>query len=294
MKLAFTKMHGAGNDFVVIDGVRQRFVPTPEVIRFLADRHFGIGADQVLLVEKPQHKENDFRYRIFNCDGGEVEQCGNGARCFMVFVREQGLTSKSDIRVETKKAVIVPHIAADGRVTVDMGEPSFAPDSLPFVPDGLESRAEGRSMLYHAALGGEEAWFSAASMGNPHAVIRVGDTDAAPVETLGPKLERAPFFPKRVNVGFLQAVDRTHGRLRVFERGAGETLACGTGTCAAAVEGIRRGFFDSPVTLSLRGGDLTVRWDGRTDPHARVFLTGPAQSVFSAVIDIPEDLSRYA
>ena len=238
--LKFTKMQGAGNDFVMLDGIRQDIEPTPALIRYLADRRFGIGADQVLMVERARLPGVDFRYRIFNCDGDEVEQCGNGARCFAVFVREEGLTDKTSIRVETMKAVIEPEVRPDGRVTVNMGPARKAPEVLPFVPEGLESGTEGASRIYHAHLSCSDVWFSALSMGNPHAVIRVEDVDAAPVAEVGPRMEYFSAFPARVNVGFLQVVSRTRGKLRVWERGAGETLACGTGACAAAVEGISR------------------------------------------------------
>lgn len=288
--LSFTKMQGAGNDFVMLNGIAQNINPTPELIRFLADRRFGIGADQVLMVERSERSDTDFRYRIFNCDGGEVEQCGNGARCFAVFVREEGLTQSRRIRVETMKAVIEPVVTEDGRVTVDMGEPRFMPSDLPFVPDGLETKTEGLSKVYHAPVGCGDVCFSTASMGNPHAVIVVDDVNAAPVETVGPAVEHCRAFPARVNVGFLEVVDRTHAKLRVWERGAGETLACGTGSCAAVVEGIRRGYFDSEVTLEARGGTLTIRWDGLSDPYAKVYLTGPAVTVFKGTVTLPEEL----
>ncbi len=288
--LKFTKMQGAGNDFVMLDGIRQDIEPTPALIRYLADRRFGIGADQVLMVERARLPGVDFRYRIFNCDGDEVEQCGNGARCFAVFVREEGLTDKTSIRVETMKAVIEPEVRPDGRVTVNMGPARKAPEVLPFVPEGLESGTEGASRIYHAHLPCSDVWFSALSMGNPHAVIRVEDVDAASVAEVGPRMEYFSAFPARVNVGFLQVVSRTRGKLRVWERGAGETLACGTGACAAAVEGISRGWFDEEVTLQARGGELTIRWEGLKTPDAPVMMTGPATTVFKGVITIPEGI----
>ncbi len=288
--LKFTKMQGAGNDFVMLDGIRQSIEPTPSLIRFLADRRFGIGADQILMVEHARISGVDFRYRIFNCDGDEVEQCGNGARCFAVFVREEGLTDKSRIRVETMRAVIEPEVRPDGRVTVNMGPARKVPEELPFVPDGLECLAEGASKIYHAHFSNADAWFSAVSMGNPHAVIRVDDVDVAPVAEVGSQMEHFSAFPSRVNVGFLQVVSRTSGRLRVWERGAGETLACGTGACAVAVEGISRGWFDEEVTLQARGGELTIHWEGLKTPDAPVLMTGPATTVFKGVITIPEGI----
>ncbi|MGD9787599.1 MAG: diaminopimelate epimerase [Sulfuricellaceae bacterium] len=274
MKLKFTKMHGLGNDFVVIDGVSQAVSLTPERVRFLADRHFGIGCDQLLLVESSAVA--DFRYRIFNADGGEVEQCGNGARCFVRFVHDQGLTAKSEIRVETLKGIIQPRLEADGQVTVDMGPPRFEPAEVPFV-------AEGRALTYELDLVEETVEVSALSMGNPHAVQVVADAETAPVERQGPLIERHPRFPNRVNAGFMQVLDRHAIKLRVYERGAGETLACGTGACAAAVAGIARGLVDSPVTVHTRGGDLVIRWEGEGRP---VLMTGPAVTVFEGEIDL--------
>ena len=291
-ELRFAKMHGAGNDFVMLDAIHQDIRPTPALICFLADRRFGIGADQVLLVERSDREDVDFRYRIFNADGGEVEQCGNGARCFAVFVREAGLTQKRAIRVETMKAIIEPQVQEDGRVTVNMGVPHWDPETLPFIPEGLEVRHEGVSPIYKAPLKDAEIWFSTASMGNPHAVIRVCDVDKAPVAQVGSYIETCAHFPARVNVGFLEVVSQMQGRLRVWERGAGETLACGTGACAAAVEGMRRGYFHNEVTLQARGGELTIQWDGMRQANAPVFMTGPAQTVFKGVITIPECLSN--
>ena len=274
--MKFTKMHGAGNDFVVIDGVHQHISLTPEQLRLLADRHFGVGCDQILLVEKSQNKEADFRYRIFNADGGEVEQCGNGARCFVRFVHDQKLTGKREIVVETKSGLIVPRLEEDGRVTVNMGAPIFEAARIPFV-GGTEQVSEALE------VSGATLHISALSMGNPHAVQVVGDIESANVATLGPLIEQHPRFPKRVNAGFMQVVDRHNIKLRVFERGAGETLACGTGACAAAVAGIRLGLLHSPVHVLTHGGALGVAWDGVGQP---VMLTGPAITVFDGEIEI--------
>ena len=276
MSLKFTKMHGAGNDFVVLDGVRQPIALSPEQIRFIADRHFGIGCDQVLLVEKTQRDDADFRYRIFNADGGEVEQCGNGARCFMRFVHDQGLTSKREFVVETRSGLISPRLEDDGRVTVNMGAPIFDPSQIPFVSDSHE-------VLQPLQLGNEVAQITAVSMGNPHAVQVVGDIEAAPVTTQGPLIERHPRFPRRVNAGYMQIVDREHIKLRVFERGAGETLSCGTGACAAVVAGIRHGLLDATVHVATRGGTLTISWAGERSP---VLMTGPAITVFEGEINL--------
>ncbi|MEW5771286.1 MAG: diaminopimelate epimerase [Pseudomonadota bacterium] len=280
MRLRFTKMHGLGNDFVVFDGIAQRIDLTPEQYRQLADRHFGVGCDQILLVEAATQPGVDFRYRIFNADGGEVQQCGNGARCFARFVYDKGLTQKREIRVETASGVIVPRLEADGQVTVDMGPPRFAPAEIPFV-------ASEQALTYVVDVEGEHGVepieLSALSMGNPHAVRVVCNLDTAPVQTLGATLERHPRFPERVNVGFMQVLHRREVKLRVFERGSGETLACGTGACAAVVAGITRGLLDDTVTVHTRGGDLSIRWAG--DGHS-VFLTGPAVSVFEGEIDL--------
>jgi len=275
MILKFTKMHGAGNDFVVIDGVRQKVELTPEQFRFIADRHFGVGCDQILLVEKSQLAEADFRYRIFNADGGEVEQCGNGARCFVRFVHDHKLTPKREIVVETHGGLIRPSLEADGRVTVNMGAPVFDPARIPFDGQGAESEP--------LDVAGEMLTISAVSMGNPHAVQVVDDVEAAPVERLGPLIEHHPRFPKRVNAGFMQVKDRGHIRLRVYERGAGETLSCGTGACAAVVAGIRRGLLDSPVNVATHGGTLTIAWAGEGEP---VLMTGPAITVFEGEIHL--------
>jgi len=276
MNLKFTKMHGAGNDFVVIDGVRQKVELSPEQLRLLADRHFGVGCDQILLVEKAQRAEADFRYRIFNADGGEVEQCGNGARCFVRFVYDQQLTRKREIVVETKGGLISPRLEDDGRVTVDMGAPIFDAALIPF--DGISA-----AVSVPLDVAGEMQEISVLSMGNPHAVQVVADVERAPVEKLGPLIERHPRFPKRVNAGFMQVMDRGHIRLRVYERGSGETLSCGTGACAAAVAGIRRGLLDSPVSVATRGGLLSIAWNGEGAP---VLLTGPAITVFEGEISL--------
>jgi len=276
MTLKFTKMHGAGNDFVVLDGVRQPIALSPEQIRFIADRHFGIGCDQILLVEKTQREDADFRYRIFNADGGEVEQCGNGARCFVRFVHDHKLTHKRAIVVETKSGLISPRLEDDGRVTVNMGAPIFDPSHIPFVSDSHE-------VIQPLQFGNEVVRITAVSMGNPHAVQVVDDVETAPVTTQGPLIERHPRFPRRVNVGYMQVVDRSHIRLRVFERGAGETLSCGTGACAAVVAGIRRGLLDGTVHVATRGGTLTINWAGERSP---VLMTGPAITVFDGEINL--------
>jgi diaminopimelate epimerase len=276
MKLTFTKMQGAGNDFVVIDGVRQSIDLSPTQVRILADRHFGVGCDQILLVEPTARPDCDFRYRIFNADGGEVQQCGNGARCFVRFVHEQGLTPKREIRVETAAGIIVPRLEADGQVTVDMGAPRFNPAEIPFV-------AAAQALTYVIDVDGEAVELSVLSMGNPHAVRVVCNTDSAPVLELGAKIEHHPSFPERVNVGFMQVLHRREINLRVFERGAGETLACGTGACAAVVAGITRGLLDGTVQVHTRGGDLSLRWAGIGH---NVFLTGPAVTVFQGEIEL--------
>lgn len=268
-ELRFTKMQGLGNDFVVVDATREPFTLAPADIRRLADRRFGVGCDQVLVVE-PARGDADFRYRIFNSDGGEVEQCGNGARCFVVFVREHGLTDKREIRVETAGGLIVPRMEPDGEVIVDMGVPRFLPEEVPFI-GGTGGVVEPLD------VDGTVVQISALSMGNPHAVQVVADVDSAPVATMGPLIERHPRFPRRVNAGFMQVVDRATIRLRVFERGAGETLACGTGACAAVVAGIRRGLLDAYVRVVTRGGDLAIAWPGG---DAAVTMKGPARTVF--------------
>ena len=275
MKLKFTKMQGLGNDFVVLDGINQTIALDREQIRKLADRHFGIGCDQILLVEKAEGQA-DFRYRIFNADGGEVEQCGNGARCFVRYVYDHGLTQKNEIRIETLSGVISPHLEVNGNVTVNMGKPIFEPEAIPFA-------AEKRALTYPLELKGQPVTISAVSMGNPHAVRVVPDVDNAPVDMEGALIESHPRFPKRVNVGYLQVMDRTHIKLRVFERGAGETLACGTGACAAVVAGINLGLLDHRVKVSTRGGELTISWQGNDEP---VWMTGPAVTVFEGEINL--------
>ena len=281
MRIRFTKMHGQGNDFVVLDGVRQALPIGEREARFLADRHRGVGCDQVLLVEPPRSGANDFRYRIFNADGGEVEQCGNGARCFARFVLDEGLTDKREIRVETASGVIVPKVEDSGQVTVDMGAPRFDPREVPFLAASDETTHELR-------VAGSPVRLSVLSMGNPHAVQVVDDVERAPVTEQGPLLERHPSFPQRVNAGYMQVVSRSHIRLRVWERGAGETLACGTGACAAVVAGIRRGLLDSEVRVTTRGGDLAIRWPG---PGRPVMMTGDAVRVFDGEIEIGGDLT---
>ena len=275
MKLKFTKMHGLGNDFVVLDGINQKIDLDRQQIRTLADRHFGIGCDQLLLVEEAEGTA-DFRYRIFNADGGEVEQCGNGARCFVRYVHEHGLTHKNEIRIETLSGVISPKLEVNGDVTVNMGKPQFEPEEIPFI-------AEKRELTYSLEIQGRLVTISVVSMGNPHAVLLVQSVDTAPVEVDGALIEVHPRFPKKVNVGFMQIVDRSRIRLRVFERGAGETLACGTGACAAVVVGIRLGLLDRQVTVSTRGGELTINWDGNDAP---VWMTGPAVTVFEGEINL--------
>jgi diaminopimelate epimerase len=283
MKLKFTKMHGAGNDFVVIDAIHQQIDFTPAQWRHLADRRFGVGADQMLVVERPQSPGVDFRYRIYNSDGGEVEQCGNGARAFVRYVTEKGLTDKPAIRVETLSGVIEPRLEADGGITVDMGAPILEPARVPFDASGLEGRPQGHDTLWPLDANGATVWISVVSMGNPHAVQVVEDSETAPVASQGPAIEQHPRFPKRVNAGFMQILDRHAIRLRVYERGAGETLACGTGACAAVVAGIRRGLLDSPVKIATRGGDLSIAWAGGNAP---VLLTGPAVTVFDGEIEL--------
>jgi diaminopimelate epimerase len=283
MKLKFTKMHGAGNDFIVVDAINQQVDLSIDQWRRLADRRFGIGADQILVVERPTDAGVDFRYRIFNNDGGEVEQCGNGSRAFVRFVVDKGLTQARSIRVQTMSGIISPRLEDDGSVTVDMGAPRLVPAEVPFDETGLAGMVQGDDTLWPLPVGDETAFVSVVSMGNPHAVQVVDDVDAAPVEETGPLIERHVRFPKRVNAGYLQVIDRHHIRLRVFERGAGETLACGTGACAAVVAGIRRGLLDSPVRVSARGGELSIAWAGPDQP---VYLSGPAVSVFEGEVEI--------
>jgi diaminopimelate epimerase len=276
MKLAFTKMHGLGNDFVVIDATRAPLALSVAQLRHIADRRFGIGCDQILQVEPPREAGTDFYYRIFNADGGEVEQCGNGARCFVRFVHERGLTNKGEIRVGTVSGIIVPRLEADGMVTVDMGAPEFAPARIPF-------ETPQQAPTYALDVGGRTVEINALSMGNPHAVQFVADVAAAPLDSEGPLIEKHARFPRRVNAGFVQVVDRAHIRLRVYERGAGETLACGTGACAAVVAGIQRGLLDARVRVTTRGGDLSILWEGVGRP---VLMTGPAVTVFQGEIEL--------
>ncbi len=277
MRLRFTKMQGLGNDFVVVDAVNQSVQFTPARVRHLADRHFGVGCDQVLVVERSEHADVDFRYRIFNSDGGEVEQCGNGARCFVRFAHDKGLTTKREIRVATAAGIISPRLEDNGLVSVDMGVPVLEAARVPFVADGDEP--------VHALElpNGDRIAVTVVSMGNPHAVQVVASVDSAPVAETGPLIEGHPRFPARVNAGFMQVVDARRIRLRVFERGAGETLACGSGACAAVVAGMLRGVLKSPVAVETRGGMLQIEWSGKGQP---VLMTGPAESVFEGEIEL--------
>ncbi len=284
MRVRFTKMQGAGNDFVVLDETRGRLNLSPQQYRWLADRHFGVGADQILCVRPSPQAGIDFEYVIHNADGGEVEHCGNGARCFVRFVRERGLTDQSTIRVQTLSSVLTLRMLEDGRVTVDMGAPVFDLPAIPFDPMGLQPQVQGLWQQWPIPVDGAGVPVAVVSMGNPHAVLMVSDVDTAPVTSLGPLIERHPCFPRHVNVGFLQVVDRTQVRLRVWERGAGETLACGTGACAAVVAGIRLGYLDRRVDVQARGGLLTIEWDGGASP---VLMTGPAVTVFEGEVEIP-------
>lgn len=286
MNWNFTKMHGAGNDFVVLDGVRQTIEMTPERARALGDRHFGVGADQILLVERATRPDADFRYRIFNSDGSEVEHCGNGARCFVRFVHEQGLSDRNPLRAEIATGILVLDEGDDEQVTVEMGSTRFDPAALPFDTAGLPSVTQGQDTLWELDLDAPAGFprtvaLSAVAISNPHAVQVVDNVDTAPVAVLGPLIETHPRFARRVNAGFMQVVDRNNVRLRVFERGVGETLACGTGACAAVAAGIRRGLLDSPVRVQALGGVLTVAWNGE-----QLRMTGPAESVFTGQVDI--------
>jgi diaminopimelate epimerase len=289
MQLPFTKMQGAGNDFVVLDETQTRHNLSPAQYRFLGDRHFGVGADQILTVRPSPASGIDFSYVIHNADGNEVEHCGNGARCFMAFVRGQGLTSKDLVRVQTMNRVLELQWQADGRVTVDMEAPDFELAHLPFDASGLQPVPQANWQTWPLTLNGEDSPASVkvalVSMGNPHAVLLVDDVAAAPVGTLGPQVQALSAFPRGVNVGFMQLLSRSQVRLRVYERGAGETLACGTGACAAVVAGIRLGLLDAVVDVVTHGGVLTIRWDGLGTP---VFLTGPATTVFHGSIEIPD------
>jgi len=276
MEIIFTKMHGLGNDFVVIDGINQAVSLSVEQVRFIADRRFGVGCDQLLLVEKPQTDQAEFRYRIFNADGGEVQQCGNGARCFARFVTDQGLTQSQEIPVETAGGLIILKLEGNGDVTVNMGVPQFAPQSLPFI-------ADTQSSAYTLETREGEIEIAAVSMGNPHAVLQVDDVETANVAQLGPEIERHPRFPERVNVGFMQILSTEAIRLRVYERGAEETLACGTGACAAVAAGRLQGKLDDSVKVSLPGGELVIRWQGENEP---LFMTGPATRVFEGKISL--------
>ncbi|HEY7742194.1 MAG TPA: diaminopimelate epimerase [Burkholderiales bacterium] len=276
MRLKFTKMHGLGNDFVVLDALSRPLALSPEQLRRIADRHFGIGCDQILQVEPPRQPDTDYYYRIFNADGGEVEQCGNGARCFMRYLRDRGLTTRRELRVGTRAGVIVPRLEDDGQVTVDMGVPEFEPSRIPF-------DAPARAESYPLEVNGRRLEIVALSMGNPHAVQVVADIERAPVGTEGPLIEQHARFPQRVNAGYMQIVSRRRIRLRVYERGAGETLACGTGACAAAVAGILRGLLDHEVSVTARGGDLGISWAGEGKP---VMMTGPAVTVFEGEMEL--------
>ncbi|MBB3061045.1 diaminopimelate epimerase [Microbulbifer rhizosphaerae] len=270
MRVKFTKMHGLGNDFVMLDGISQRIKLSPEKIRRLADRHFGVGCDQVLVVEPPRTPDADFRYRIYNADGGEVENCGNGARCFARFVRERRLTGKRQLVVETAGGILQLNLLEGDQVSVDMGVPALEPEQIPFIADRYAD-------TYPLEVDGEVYTIGAVSMGNPHAVLLVEDVEQAPVNTLGPKIENHDRFPQRVNAGFLQVDSRTETRLRVFERGVGETRACGTGACAAVVSAHQRGLVDDTVRVRLPGGTLTIHWSG---PEQPVTMTGPATTVY--------------
>lgn len=276
MNLKFTKMQGIGNDFVVVDAYTSPLALSAEQIRYIADRHFGVGCDQLLMVERPTQDNVDFRYRIFNADGGEVEQCGNGARCFVRFVHEHQLTDKAEIAVETASGVIYPKLESDGNVTVNMGAPDFNPEHVPFI-------ADAPALTHVLDVAGQRVDIGVASMGNPHAVQVVPDVDEAPVAAQGPIIEAHPRFPQRVNAGFMQVVSSHEIKLRVYERGSGETLACGTGACAAVVTGIRQGLLESPVKVSTRGGQLQISWSGGSSP---VWMTGPAMTVFHGEIEL--------
>ncbi|MFM8768861.1 MAG: diaminopimelate epimerase [Rubrivivax sp.] len=291
MNLRFTKMQGAGNDFVVIDATRSPLELTAAQARHLGDRRFGVGADQILIVERPTSPGVDFRYRIFNSSGEEVEHCGNGARCFLRFVRAKGLTTQRVVRVQTKNRELELREGDDGRVTVDMGAPVFELERVPFDAQGLVARQgspEDFALRPLSLPQGVTVDVAVLSMGNPHAVQRVDDVDTAPVATVGPWVERHERFPRRVNAGFLQVVSRDQVRLRVFERGAGETLACGTGACAAVVAGIRLGWLDARVDVQTQGGRLTIEWAGADRPGAPVLMTGPAEFVFEGEIDLSD------
>ena len=292
MQIRFTKMQGAGNDFVVLDETQTRLGLTSSQYRYLASRHFGVGADQILTVRPAPAEGVDFEYVIHNADGGEVEQCGNGARCFARYVHDKGMTDKSVIRVQTLSGVIAPEIHANGRVTVDMGAPQLDPVKVPFVTEGLQTEMLGSGRKWPLVLEDQSqaatVWIAPVSMGNPHAVQLVEDVNTAPVETQGPLIESHKRFPQRVNAGFMQIVSRSEVKLRVYERGAGETLACGTGACAAVVAGIGWGLLDKRVDVHTRGGMLTIEWAGGAQDAVR--MTGPAEFVFEGQIDIPDTI----
>ncbi|WP_370679775.1 diaminopimelate epimerase [Comamonas sp. GB3 AK4-5] len=291
MHIRFTKMQGAGNDFVVLDETQGSLGLTEAHYRFLADRHFGVGADQILTVRPSPAEGVDFEYVIHNADGGEVEQCGNGSRCFARFVYDKGLTQKTTIRVQTMSGVIAPQLMADGRVTVDMGAPVLDAPRVPFDTQGLQPALRHQAQLWPLALQAPapaQVDVVVVSMGNPHAVQLVDDVDQFAVAVVGPQVERHVRFPQRVNAGFLQVQNRSQARLRVYERGTGETLACGTGACAAVVAGIRQGLLDARVDVQTRGGLLTIAWEGGAQDH--VFMTGPATTVFEGQIEIPDAL----
>lgn len=292
MHIRFTKMQGAGNDFVVLDETQGRLGLTAAHYRFLADRHFGVGADQILTVRPSPAQGVDFEYVIHNADGGEVEQCGNGARCFARYVHDKGLTPKTEIRVHTQAGVITPKLEADGRVTVNMGAPVLEAARVPLDTSGWGAQLQAQAQVWALPLPAPsplaQVDIVAVSMGNPHAVQLVADVDAAPVATVGPLIENHARFPQRVNAGFMQVVSRTQIKLRVYERGAGETLACGTGACAAVVAGILWGALDHRVDVHTRGGLLTIEWAG--GPQDAVTMTGPATTVFEGQIHLPEAL----
>lgn len=273
--LKFTKMHGLGNDFIVIDAINQKYTPNPEQIRSWSNRHFGIGFDQLLLVEKPDDPKHDFKYRIFNANGNEVEQCGNGARCFARFVVEKGLSDKTEFLIETAKGIISPKLEAGKLVRVNMGKPLFSPEQIPFI-------AKEAALQYTLNIDNQTVKFVTVNMGNPHAVLVVDDVKTAPVLSLGPALEVHPSFPEQVNVGFMQVIQRNEIKLRVFERGVGETLACGTGACAAVVAGIRLGLLDATVTVHTSGGDLMINWQ----MGESVLMTGPAETIYEGELSI--------
>lgn len=290
MQLHFTKMHGAGNDFIVIDGIHQDLSDIHVAQwRFLADRQFGIGADQILLIEKPTHPEADFKYRIINHDGSEVEQCGNGSRCFVRFVREKTLTDKKQIRVEVAHTLLTLSEKEDGLIEVNMGPPILDFSTIPFIPSSLQTQRIHDASCFLLPTPAGDVWITPVSMGNPHAVQIVTQLDDASVKTLGPIIEHHASFPQRVNAGFMQILDRHTIRLRVFERGSGETLSCGTGACAAVVAGILQDQLDSPVVVHTRGGDLVIEWAYQEHgTSAEVFMTGPASTVFEGVITLPD------